>query len=177
MGSGVLTLIPRRGIERQSWRRACPAVPPVFYTTLTLTSRRTSMYRVGDSFSRRIRYVNKAAPTPVRTGAALGRLPDRLRSFRRRHAITGCHRVKTVPSCDFDSHGLRPVFRLTDLSFPFARPQRYSLSSHFRLDTRKMMMFRKITLVLGLAAAIVTVLPASVSTSFAQLCIYWAQCW
>jgi hypothetical protein len=39
------------------------------------------------------------------------------------------------------------------------------------------MMLRKITLLLALAAAIITVVPASVSTSFAQLCIYWAQCW
>ena len=38
-------------------------------------------------------------------------------------------------------------------------------------------MLRKIPVVLAVAAAILTVVPASVKTALAQLCVYWAQCW
>jgi hypothetical protein len=38
-------------------------------------------------------------------------------------------------------------------------------------------MLLKITVALALAAAIITVVPASVRTSSAQLCQAWAQCW
>jgi hypothetical protein len=38
-------------------------------------------------------------------------------------------------------------------------------------------MLRKVIVVLALAAAIITVAPASVTTSSAQLCQYWAQGW
>jgi hypothetical protein len=40
-----------------------------------------------------------------------------------------------------------------------------------------MTMFFRITLLFALAAAIITVVPVSTRTAFAQLCQYWAQCW
>jgi hypothetical protein len=40
-----------------------------------------------------------------------------------------------------------------------------------------MTMFFRVTLLFALAAAIITVVPVSTRTAFAQLCQYWAQCW
>jgi hypothetical protein len=65
--SAIGFFISRHGMERRSWPRSYSKSPrPVSTRLLTLASRRTSMYRAGNSFSRRIRGAKQPSWTQMK---------------------------------------------------------------------------------------------------------------